>query len=103
MNLKKIGYRYENRWALKGIDLDLKAGEIVGILGPNGSGKSTLLRIMDNALIPQEGEINIWSKPFRLFTRPAFAREVAMVAQENHFRFSFSALEVVLMGRFPHL
>lgn len=103
MNLKKIGYRYENRWALKGIDLDLKAGEIVGILGPNGSGKSTLLKIMDNVLMPHEGEINIWSKPFRLFTRPAFAREVAMVAQENHFRFSFSALEVVLMGRFPHL
>jgi iron complex transport system ATP-binding protein len=103
MNLKKIGYRYENRWALKGIDLDLKAGEILGILGPNGSGKSTLLKIMDNILMPQEGEINIRSKPFHIFTRAAFAKEVAMVAQENHFRFSFSALEVVLMGRFPHL
>ena len=31
------------------------------------------------------------------------AREVAMVSQENYFRFSFSSLEVVLMGRFPHL
>jgi len=103
MNLKKIGYRYEKTWALKGIDLDLKAGEIIGILGPNGSGKSTLLKIMDGVLIPQEGEITIRNKPCRGLKRSAFAREVAMVAQENHFRFSFSSLEVVLMGRFPHL
>lgn len=103
MNLKNIGYHYEKTWALKGIDLSLSAGEIVGILGPNGSGKSTLLKIMDGVLIPQEGEIHIRNGPFHSFKRPAFAREVAMVAQENHFRFAFSSLEVVLMGRFPHL
>lgn len=103
MNLKNIGYRYEKEWALKGIDLTLKAGEILGILGPNGSGKSTLLKIMDGLLIPQEGEIIIRKRPSQGLRRSAFAREVAMVAQENHFRFSFSSLEVVLMGRFPHL
>jgi len=103
MNLKNIGYRYEKEWALKGINLTLKAGEILGILGPNGSGKSTLLKIMDGLLIPQEGEIIIRNRPSHGLKRSAFAREVAMVAQENHFRFSFSSLEVVLMGRFPHL
>jgi iron complex transport system ATP-binding protein len=103
MNLKNIGYRYEQTWALTGIDLTLKAGEIIGILGPNGSGKSTLLKIMDGVLVPQSGEITIMNTPVRGFKRSAFAREVAMVSQENHFRFSFSALEVVLMGRFPHL
>jgi len=103
MNLKNIGYRYGKEWALKGIDLSLMAGEIVGILGPNGSGKSTLLKIMDGILKPREGEIIIRNKPFHGMKRSAFAREVAMVAQENHFRFSFSSLEVVLMGRFPHL
>jgi iron complex transport system ATP-binding protein len=103
MNLKNISYRYGKEWTLRGIDLDLKAGEIVGILGPNGSGKSTLLKIMDGVLIPQEGEIHIRNRPFHSFKRSAFASEVAMVAQENHFRFSFSSLEVVLMGRFPHL
>ncbi len=103
MRLKNIGYRYEKRPALKGIDLDLKAGEILGVLGPNGSGKSTLLKIMDGVLKPQEGEISIRNKPFHGFKRSAFAREVAMVSQENTFRFSFTSLEVVLMGRFPHL
>jgi iron complex transport system ATP-binding protein len=103
MILKNIGYQYEDAWALRGIDLTLKAGEIVGILGPNGSGKSTLLKIMDGMLTPHEGEISIRNAPLRSYKRSVFAREVAMVAQENHFRFSFSALEVVLMGRFPHL
>jgi iron complex transport system ATP-binding protein len=103
MNLEHIGYRYENTWALRGIDLSLKAGEVVGILGPNGSGKSTLLKIMDGVLTPQEGQISIRNTSIHSFKRSAFAREVAMVAQENHFRFSFSSLEVVLMGRFPHL
>jgi iron complex transport system ATP-binding protein len=103
MNLRNIGYRYEDTWALSGIDLELKPGEIVGILGPNGSGKSTLLKIMDGMLIPQAGEITVRNAPLKSLRRSTFAREVAMVAQENHFRFSFTALEVVLMGRFPHL
>ena len=103
MTLTDIGYRYEEAWALRGINLTLNPGEIVGILGPNGSGKSTLLKIMDGMLIPQKGEISVKNAPLRSLKRSAFAREVAMVAQENHFRFSFTALEVVLMGRFPHL
>jgi iron complex transport system ATP-binding protein len=103
MRLKNIGYRYDKTWVLKGIDLDLKEGEIVGILGPNGSGKSTLLKIMDGVLKPQEGEIYVRNKPFHGYKRSAFAKEVAMVSQENTFRFSFTSLEVVLMGRFPHL
>jgi iron complex transport system ATP-binding protein len=103
MTLKNIGYRYEDAWTLRNIDLTLYPGEIVGILGPNGSGKSTLLKIMDGMLIPQKGDISIRNAPLRSLKRSVFAQEVAMVAQENHFRFSFTALEVVLMGRFPHL
>ena len=103
LSLKNVGFRYEEIWALRAINLQIFAGEILGILGPNGSGKSTLLRIMDGILAPQEGEILIRDKHVSSLKRSNLAKEVAMVAQENHFRFSFSALEVVLMGRFPHL
>jgi iron complex transport system ATP-binding protein len=103
LTLKNIGYRYDEHWAVKGINLNVKEGEVIGILGPNGSGKSTLLKVMDNLLVPQEGEITIRGGGYHSMKRSAFARDVAMVAQENHFRFSFSCLEVVLMGRFPHL
>ena len=103
LTLKQIGFKYEQVWVLKSIDLQVHAGEILGILGPNGSGKSTLLKIMDGVLIPQEGEILLRNSSLQELQRSAIAKEVAMVSQENHFRFSFSALEVVLMGRFPHL
>jgi iron complex transport system ATP-binding protein len=103
LTLKNVGFTYGSTWALRGIALDIKPGELIGILGPNGSGKSTLLKIMDGILVPQEGEIKVKNRPLSSFKRSALAREVALVAQETTFRFSFSALEVVLMGRFPHL
>jgi len=103
LTLKHIGFRYEQAWVLKGIDMQVHAGEILGILGPNGSGKSTLLNIMDGVLAPQEGEARLFNENLHHLRRFDIAKKVAMVSQENHFRFSFSVLEVVLMGRFPHL
>jgi iron complex transport system ATP-binding protein len=103
LTLKNMGFRYGPQWALRGIDLQVHGGEILGILGPNGSGKTTLLRIMDAVLQPQEGEVLIRRESVTAFTRAGIAKEIAMVAQETYFRFAFTALEVVLMGRFPHL
>lgn len=98
--LKDVGYRYGTLRALDGINLSVDRGEILGVLGPNGSGKSTLLKIMDGLLIPQKGEVLLSGLPMKTMGRSQVAREVAMVAQENYFRFSFSVLEVVLkIGR----
>jgi iron complex transport system ATP-binding protein len=103
LNLQKVGFKYEGDWVLKNIDLRTFEGEILGVLGPNGSGKSTLLKVMDGVLKPQEGDILLRNRPIASLTRTDVAKEIAMVAQENYFRFAFSVLEVVLMGRFPHL
>ncbi|RKD32270.1 ABC transporter ATP-binding protein [Thermohalobacter berrensis] len=54
--------RYEERWALKGIDLDIKKGETVGLIGENGSGKSTLLKLLTKIIYPNKGEIEIKGK-----------------------------------------
>ena len=103
LSMEKLGFRYGKNWALKEIDIRVRPGELLGIMGPNGSGKSTLLKVADGILSPQEGKAILKGSPISSYSRSALAREVAMVAQESHFRFSFSALEVVLMGRFPHL
>jgi iron complex transport system ATP-binding protein len=103
LSLKNIKFRYDRSWALKDVAFHIHPGELLGILGPNGSGKSTLLKVVDGVLDPQEGEVLLKGRPVSAYTRSGLAKEVAMVAQETHFRFSFSALEVVLMGRFPHL
>ena len=49
-------------WALKNINLEIRKGEIVGIIGPNGSGKSTLLKLISKVLIPSSGEICVNGK-----------------------------------------
>lgn len=50
---------FKEFWALKGVSLDVRKGETIGIIGRNGSGKSTLLQIICGTLTPSSGEINI--------------------------------------------
>lgn len=54
--------RYEDRWVLKGINLNIKKGETVGLIGENGSGKSTLLKLLTKIIYPDKGEIEIKGK-----------------------------------------
>ena len=100
--LRNVYFRYDSRWCLEGINFELQKGEIVGIIGPNGSGKSTLLKIIDGLLKIQKGEILLCNKPLSKYKRGDIARHIAMVPQEETFRFSFLVSEVVLMGRFAH-
>ena len=55
-NLKK---KFNNTWALKGLNLELAPGEIFVLLGPNGAGKTTTLKLIAGLLHPTEGEISI--------------------------------------------
>lgn len=51
--------RYEEMWALKDINLNIKKGERIGVIGNNGSGKTTLLKIITGITSPTSGEIKI--------------------------------------------
>jgi iron complex transport system ATP-binding protein len=88
---------------LRGITFELRRGAITGLLGPNGSGKTTLLRIVDGILKPEAGRVLLDGVDLTGFTRRSLARRIAVVPQETHAAFDFTALDIVLMGRFPHL
>ena len=88
---------------LHGVSLDVDRGGLVGVLGPNGSGKTTLLRLLGGLLPAGSGRITIDGRDVTRMTRRDLARRIAIVPQETRLSFEYSVLEVVLMGRFPHL
>jgi len=88
---------------VKGITLGVPDDGFVGILGPNGAGKSTLLRLLAGTRRPQRGTIALDGTPLVQFSRTALARRMAVVPQETHLAFDYTAGEVAMMGRYPHL
>ena len=86
-----------------GVSLRIPRGALVGLLGPNGSGKTTLLRLLSGTLTPQHGRVRLDGEDLHSLPRAAVARRLAVVPQETHLAFDYTALEIVLMGRYPHL
>ena len=98
-----LGFAYDGRRALDGIGLRAEPGEVVGLVGPNGSGKSTLIRILSGVLGGYSGSARIGNEEVRELKPVDLARQLAVVPQEPTFSFPFTALQIVLMGRHPHL
>lgn len=102
--LEGVRYSYDGGVdAIRGISLSIADGEIVGIIGPNGAGKSTLIKIMGGLLEPQSGNAILDKRPMWEIRAKERAREVAFVPQGYNMPFAFSAMQIVLMGRAPHL
>ena len=103
MLLENVSAGYGATPALRHVGLRVEAGEVVGLVGPNGSGKTTLVRVVSRALRPSAGTVLVaGSDPYRSSAREA-ARRVAVVPQDLAPAFSFTVLEMVLMGRTPYL
>jgi iron complex transport system ATP-binding protein len=92
----------ERRTVLRGVDLALRAGELVALLGANGSGKTTLLRLLSGALAPDAGEVQFEGRRVGEWRRDALARRVAVLPQQLDLPDGFRAAELVAMGRAPH-
>ncbi|MDO8433418.1 MAG: heme ABC transporter ATP-binding protein [Candidatus Binatus sp.] len=88
---------------LHGVSLQVAMGEMLAIVGPNGAGKSTLLKVLNGSMLPASGSVELFGRPIASMNRRELARTIASVGQENAVAFRFTVLEIVLMGRAPHL
>lgn len=103
LKVKNLYGGYSKEPVIKGISLDIGKGDFIGIIGPNGSGKSTLLRLISRVLSPRQGSITMGERDIAAINLKEFCRKVAFVPQDTLISFSFTAWEIVLMGRIPYL
>jgi iron complex transport system ATP-binding protein len=102
VEIQDLSFSFEGNRVLRGISLSIGGGEFLGLMGPNGSGKTTLLRCMMNFLRPEQGAVLVDAKPVHTMGDRDLARLFAVVPQTSQIEFSFTAYEMVMMGRIPH-
>ena len=88
---------------LDGVDLTADRAQMIGLIGPNGAGKSTLLRTIAGILGHDHGAVLLDGAEIGSLSPKDIASNLALVPQIAPYTHSFTSLELVLMGRYPHL
>jgi iron complex transport system ATP-binding protein len=95
--------RHTRSFTLDDVSVTVERGSLTGLLGPNGCGKTTLLNLLSGVLQPAHGQVSLNGIPLAGRSRRDIARHLAVVPQETHPAFDYTVMEMVLMGRHPHL
>jgi iron complex transport system ATP-binding protein len=101
--VENVTFSYGERRVVDQCSFSLPRGQVVCLLGRNGSGKTTLLRLANRSLQPKEGRITIDGTDIRSFTRKHLARLIAFVPQGHNAVFAYTARDMTVMGRNPHM
>lgn len=102
LEIKDLHGGYGKKEIVKGVDCHADAGDILCLVGPNGCGKTTLFRLILGSLAPFSGNICIEGKNTNGLSPKELASLVAYIPQYHTPVFSYTVLEVVLMGRASH-
>ncbi|GGE63425.1 cyanophycin metabolism-associated ABC transporter [Massilia psychrophila] len=98
IDLREVGFRYGNRAVNRGITLNIKAGEFVGLVGHSGSGKSTLVNLICRFYDVSEGAILLDGVDIRSFAVSDYRRNIGLVLQEP-FLFFGTIAENIAYGK----
>ena len=99
---KGVSVKIGNSNIVNDVSLVGNFGELQGIIGPNGAGKTTLLKVLAGLLKPSSGSVEIVGVDLEKMPSSTRSRQIAYVPQITGAH-PFTALELVLMGRYPHL
>lgn len=103
ISVENLTYYAGQQLILEDINLSIATGEVTAILGPNGAGKSSVLHLMAGIAPIKTGRIILDGKALDNYTVEDLAKKRAVLSQTTPIQFPFTAIEIVLMGRHPHL
>jgi iron complex transport system ATP-binding protein len=103
ISLKGGKFSYGEKPIFSELNLEVHQDEVLCILGANGCGKTTLLRCLSGSLQLNEGKVHLGDTDIHTMKIDAVAKKIGFVFQEHAAPFPFSVLEVVRMGRAPHM
>ncbi|MDR3283423.1 MAG: ABC transporter ATP-binding protein [Candidatus Methanoplasma sp.] len=101
--VKNGGFGYGCEYLFRNVNFKLEQNDVLATLGPNGTGKTTMLKCMMNILSWREGGAFLNEKDVCMFRRKDFCRKVAYVPQARAYAFDCSVIDMVMMGRTPHI
>jgi iron complex transport system ATP-binding protein len=101
--LNNASFSYGEHLVFESLNLEVSPGEVVCVLGSNGCGKTTLLRCLSGALNLKGGNVSLDNTNISSMNLTTLAKKVGFVFQEHNVSFAYSVIELVSMGRTPHL
>jgi ABC-type sugar transport system ATPase subunit len=102
LTARGVDKRFGGVHALKGVDFDLRHGEVHALVGENGAGKSTLIKILSGIVAPDAGRIELDGRPVQIASvKAAQALGIQTIHQELELALPLSVAEKVFMGRLP--
>jgi len=103
LNMQDVTLGYGRKLVIEDITFKVMPGEMVGLVGPNGCGKSTIIKALSHIISPCSGRILLNGKDMSRIPRGDLACLLGVVPQVPLLPSTFTAFEIVLMGRNPHL
>lgn len=103
IEVERLSFSYGQQRVIADCSFRLERGQIIGLLGRNGSGKTTLLRLLTGSLKTFEGSVKADGIDVYKASRQDLGRLIAFVPQAHHAVFAYTAIDMVVMGRNPHL
>lgn len=103
LETKAITLAYGEKKVIDDVTFRVMPGELVGLVGPNGSGKSTIIKALSRVITPYSGKVLINGQDISQIKRKELSLLISVVPQTPILPSAFTAFEIVLMGRHPHL
>ena len=103
LRTERVAFSRNGRMLIDDVDCTIDAGSLTALVGPNGAGKSTLLHVIAAAEKPTSGSVELGGVAAHTMRRRARARFTALVEQQAETELDLGVLDVVLLGRTPHL